>query len=77
MGVCKKNSFESDMPIQKKGGKMEWHKHEKAVLLGPDSPGCFELTEFTFYTGYNEFYDKIPVFELKLADGQYDAVVAV
>ncbi len=56
---------------------MEWHKHEKAVLLGPDSPGCFELTEFTFYTGYNEFYDKIPVFELKLADGQYDAVVAV
>ena len=26
---------------------MEWHKHEKAVLLGPDSPGCFELTEFT------------------------------
>lgn len=55
--------------------KMEWHKHEKAVLLGPDSPGCFELTEFTFYTGYNEFYDKIPVFELKLADGQYDAVL--
>lgn len=54
---------------------MEWHKHEKAVLLGPDSPGCFELTEFTFYTGYNEYYDKIPVFELKLTDGQYDAVL--
>ncbi|ASS62802.1 MULTISPECIES: hypothetical protein [Bacillus] len=54
---------------------MEWHKHEKAVLPGPDSPGCFELTEFTFYTGYNEYYDKIPVFELKLTDGQYDAVL--
>ncbi len=33
---------------------MEWHKHEKAVLPGPDSPGCFELTEFTFYTGYTK-----------------------
>ncbi|MCP1461357.1 MULTISPECIES: hypothetical protein [Bacillus] len=54
---------------------MEWHKHEKAVLLGPDSPGCFELTEFMFYNGYNEYYDKIPVFEVKLADGQYDAVL--
>ncbi|ASP24555.1 hypothetical protein ACJGE4_19690 [Bacillus velezensis] len=43
--------------------------------MGPDSPGCFELTEFTFYTGYNEYYDKIPVFELKLTDGQYDAVL--
>ncbi|OWP59413.1 hypothetical protein ETZ92_014000 [Bacillus velezensis] len=41
----------------------------------PDSPGCFELTEFTFYNGYNEYYDKIPVFELKLTDGQYDAVL--
>lgn len=44
---------------------MEWHKHEKAVMLRPDSPGYFELTEFTFYTGYDEYYDKIPVFELK------------
>ncbi|PAD64811.1 hypothetical protein CHH79_06015 [Bacillus siamensis] len=54
---------------------MEWHKHEKAVMLRPDSPGCFELTEFMFYTGYNEYYDKIPVFELKLTDRQYDAVL--
>ncbi|MCP6680749.1 hypothetical protein [Bacillus nakamurai] len=54
---------------------MEWHKHEKVTRMLPDAPDSFELTEFTFYTGYNEYYDKMPVFELKLSDGKYDAVL--
>ncbi|KXZ23320.1 hypothetical protein AXI59_09510 [Bacillus nakamurai] len=52
---------------------MEWHKHEKVTRMLPDAPDSFELTEFTFFTGYNEYYDKIPVFELKLSGGEYEA----
>lgn len=54
---------------------MEWYKYEKVVMLRLDLLGCFELMEFIFFIGYNEYYDKILVFELKLIDGQYDVVL--
>ena len=64
------------MSIQVKKGGAKWSgTNMRKQFCRTDSPGCFELTEFTFYTGYNEYYDKIPVFELKLTDGQYDAVL--
>ncbi|MBT2634130.1 hypothetical protein J7E23_12655 [Pseudomonas sp. ISL-88] len=54
---------------------MEWLKHDKMTRFLPDVPDGFELEEFTFFIGYNEYYEKIPVFEIKLSHAEYEVVL--